>query len=102
MFRVARGALILTFWLMAGVMLLAGGEPPLGVLLTLVGITMPVVTANRAMDNARKRQGKDNDFTTTWEDVANLSSRDVVLHVVSLAVGTGMIVAAATLSDASI
>lgn len=99
MFRAARGALILMFWLMAGGMLLAGGEPPLGVLLTLVGMTMPVVTANRAMDNARKRQGKVNDFTRTWEDVANLSSRDVVVHVVSLLVGICMIIAAVTLSD---
>ena len=100
MFRVARGALILMFWLMAGGMLLAGGEPPLGVLLALAGITLPLVTANRALDNARKRQGKANDFTTTWEDVDNLSSRDVVVHVVSLLIGVGMIVAAVTLSSA--
>lgn len=98
MFRAARGALILMFWLMAGGMLLAGGEPPVGVLLALVGITLPLVTANRALDNARKRQGKANDFTTTWEDVDNLSSRDVVVHVVSLLIGIGMIVAAVTLS----
>ncbi|BDU14916.1 hypothetical protein [Lysobacter sp. OAE881] len=88
------------FWLMAGGMLLAGGEPPLGVLLALAGITLPLVTANRALDNARKRQGKANDFTTTWEDVDNLSSRDVVVHVVSLLIGVGMIVAAVTLSSA--
>ncbi|MET3931759.1 hypothetical protein ABIE51_003646 [Lysobacter sp. OAE881] len=100
MFRAARGALILMFWLMAGGMLLAGGEPPLGVLLALAGITLPLVTANRALDNARKRQGKANDFTTTWEDVDNLSSRDVVVHVVSLLIGVGMIVAAVTLSSA--
>ena len=100
MFRAARGALILMFWLMAGGMLLAGGEPPLGVLLALAGVTLPLVTANRALDNARKRQGKANDFTTTWEDVDNLSSRDVVVHVVSLLIGVGMIVAAVTLSSA--
>ncbi|WP_426281613.1 hypothetical protein [Lysobacter soli] len=100
MFRAARGALILMFWLMAGGMLLAGGEPPLGVLLVLAGVTLPLVTANRALDSARKRQGKANDFTTTWEDVDNLSSRDVVVHVVSLLIGVGMIVAAVTLSSA--
>lgn len=101
MFRAARGALIFMFLLVSGGMLLAGGEPPLGVLLMLVGMAMPLVTANRAMGNAGKRQGKGSDFTWAWEDLANLSTRDVMVHIASLAVGIGMMVAAATLSDTS-
>ncbi|MBU8978016.1 hypothetical protein JI752_017850 [Lysobacter sp. MMG2] len=85
------------FWLMGGGMMLASGEPPLGILLILVGITLPVVTANRAMDNARARQGKARDFTTTWEDVAHLSTCDVVVHVVSLVIGIALAVVAVTL-----
>ncbi|WP_396615955.1 hypothetical protein ACHZ97_17810 [Lysobacter soli] len=99
MFRAAQGALFVMFWLMAGGMLLTSGESPLVVLLALVGITMPGVTANRAMRNARQRQGKSMDFTITWEDVVNLSSRDVLVHIVSLLIGFGMIAASVALSS---
>lgn len=97
MFRAARGALIFMFWLMAGGLMLAEGEPPLGVLLILLGVTLPIVTANRAMARARAREGKARDFTTRWDDVANLSAHDVVVHVVSLLVGIGLAVVAITL-----
>ncbi|MDG2519347.1 hypothetical protein [Lysobacter soli] len=99
MFGAAQAALFLMFWLMAGGMLLAGGEPPLVVLLALVGITIPGITANRALRNARKRRGKGMDFAITWEDVANLSSRDVSVHIVSLLIGFGMIAASVAISN---
>lgn len=99
MHRVAYVALILLFWFMAGGLLLAGGESPWGVLLVLLGMTLPVVALNRAFDKARERRGRVPDFTMTLDDLANLSAPDVVAFVASLLVGISMLVVAFAVLD---
>ncbi|RDZ25980.1 hypothetical protein DX914_19140 [Lysobacter silvisoli] len=85
------------FWLMAGGLMLAAGEPPLGVVLVLIAVTLPIVAINRALDQARVRQGKAQDFTTRWSDVTSLSTRQVVACAVSLVIGAGLVAVAIAL-----
>ena len=94
MIKATQHFLILMFWVIGGGLMLSAGEPPLRVLLLLLGVTLMGTAVNRTFARAKARQGKPDDFSLTISDIAKVSRKDwLQLALLSMA-GLGLSVSA--------
>lgn len=94
MIQATRWWLIVMFWLLAGLFLIADGASPVGVVLLLSGLTLPMVVSGRVFARSRARQGKPDDFSAGLADWTRLSRGDVARLALSMGLGMALIVSA--------
>jgi hypothetical protein len=74
--KFASTALIVMFVVLAGGMMLGGGEHPLRVAIVLTGIVIFMARGNAVIARGRRRRGKPVDFTFDYRDWGALTRRD--------------------------
>ena len=87
MLRIAYFLLLLLSWLVVGGLMLAAGMAPLGAMLVLIGVTLPVLVIHRVF--ARRDTGREQAeaFGRGWEAWRRLQRRDWLWIVLSIAIG---------------
>ena len=88
--RIANSLLLILFWLLAGGLMLASGMAPLGAMLVLVGVTLPVLVTQWVFarrETGRKQAGPSVHGLDAW---LRLQRHDWLWIVLSTAVGLGI------------
>ena len=88
--RTATSLLLTLFWLLAGGLMLASGMAPLGVMLILAGVTLPVLVTQRVFarhETGLQQAGPSVHGLDAW---LRLQRRDWLWIVLSTAVGLGI------------
>lgn len=90
MHRIAHFLLLALFWLLGGGLMLASGRAPLGVMLLLIGTTLPMLVIARALARRDTGRHKAAPVTRGLEAWLRLQRIDLLWIVLSMAVGLGI------------